>query len=106
MDNDFIYQHDNAKYNISRQIQKKLKELRIEVLDWPDKSPDMNPIKNLWGIIDDKLKSQPMSNVKELTEALATAWLSIVLELCEKLVFLIPQRIAKCIVLDGKCIDY
>ena len=27
------------------------KKQRIENLDWPPNSPDLNPIKNFWGII-------------------------------------------------------
>jgi len=61
-----------------------LHELGVKVLDWPAKSPDLNPIESLLSIIDDKLKFQPISSLKELTEALATAWLSIKTELCKK----------------------
>ncbi|CAF3421956.1 unnamed protein product, partial [Rotaria sp. Silwood2] len=67
------------------------------VLKWPAKSPDLNPIEHLWSIIDNKLKSRRMCSVKDLTDGLSAEWLSITQELCEQLVFSMPQRIQKCI---------
>ena len=70
-------QHDNARYHVSRQVQTKLHELGVKLLEWSAKSPDLNVIEHLWSIIDDKLKSKALSSVKELTGALSTEWLSI-----------------------------
>jgi hypothetical protein len=33
-----------------------LKRKRIRELRWPPKSPDLNPIENLWGIVKSKMK--------------------------------------------------
>ena len=41
MENDFIYQHDNARYHVLRQAQTKLHELGVKLLEWPAKSPDL-----------------------------------------------------------------
>ena len=41
-ENDFVYQHDNARYHVSRQFQTKLHELDVKLLEWPAKSPDLN----------------------------------------------------------------
>ena len=81
MENDFLYQHDNAKYHVSQQVQTKLHELGVKILKWAAKSPDLNVIEHLWSIVDDKLKSKSISSVKELTEALSTEWLSMKPEL-------------------------
>ncbi len=40
MENNYLYQHDNSRFHISRQTQTKLHELGVKVLDWPSKSPD------------------------------------------------------------------
>ncbi|CAF4419320.1 unnamed protein product, partial [Rotaria magnacalcarata] len=82
LDNYLIPTHDNARYHVSRQIQTKLHESGVKLLEWSAKSPDLNVIEHLWSIIDDKLKSKSISSVKELTEALSTEWLSIKPELC------------------------
>ena len=47
MENYFIYQHDNARYHVSRQAQTKLHELDVKLLEWPAKSPDLNVIEHL-----------------------------------------------------------
>ena len=49
-----------------------------------------------------KLKSKLISSVKELTEVLSTEWLSIKLELCNKLVFSMPKKIHTYIANHGK----
>ena len=69
MKNDFLYQHDNARYHVSQQVQTKLHELGFKLLEWPAKSPDLNVIETF---IDDKLKSKSISSVIELTETLST----------------------------------
>ncbi|CAF3067452.1 unnamed protein product, partial [Rotaria sp. Silwood2] len=106
LEDNFMFQHDSARYHTSKQTDGKLQELNVKVLKWPAKSPDLNPIEHLWSIIDNKLKSRRMCSVKDLTDGLSAEWLSITQELCEKLVFSMPQRIQKCIAVNGKCIDY
>ena len=106
LEDNFIFQHDNARYHTSKQTQEKLHELRVKTLDWPAKSPDINPIEHLWSIIDNRLKSRRMNSLKELIDGLSAEWLAVTPQLCEKLVFSMPQRIQKCIAVHGKCIDY
>ena len=91
MEGNYIYQHDNARFHTSKQTQDKLRELGVEVLNWPSKSADMNPVEHLWSIIGDKLKAQVITSVTELIDHLRTAWLSITAELCKKLVISMPS---------------
>ena len=105
MENDFLYQLDDTRYHVSQQVQTKLHELGVKLLEWPAKSPDLNVVEHLWSIIDNKLKLKSISTVKELIEALSTEWLSIKPGLCNKLVFSIPKKIHRCIANNGKSID-
>ena len=86
-----------------------LQDCPFDVLaPWPGQSPDLNPIENCWV----KLKSQvatskQVSSYEELVDAIKSEWtMEIQPEYWEKLVLLMPRRIAACIAAGGRSVKY
>ena len=62
------------------------RKLKLTVLDWIPKSPDLNPIEILWSILDKRLASRPIYSRAALMERLQEEWGNIDQDLCIKLV--------------------
>ncbi|CAF3714869.1 unnamed protein product [Rotaria sordida] len=96
-----IYQQDNAPYYKTRDIKALFEDLSINILPWPAHSPDLNPVENLWAIIDKKFKKIPMHTIQELNERLRSEWLSVESTICANLIKSMPKRIAECVKAKG-----
>ena len=54
------HQQDLAPWHTSDIVKDKIAKLKLTVLDWVPKSPDLNPIEMLWSILDKLLTSRPI----------------------------------------------
>jgi hypothetical protein len=63
---------------------------QVPLMDWP--SPDLNPIENLWSILDQKCCHRRVNSKEQLFEVLHDTWNSISVETLERLVDSMPDR--------------
>jgi hypothetical protein len=81
-------------------------EYEIPKLDWPAQSPDLNPIENLWSILDSRVKNRTCNSENELFQVLQTAWNELPVDLLTKLVDSMPHRCRAVIDANGNATKY
>ena len=64
----------------------------VTVLDWSANSPDLNPIKNLCGIVKRKMRDTRPNNGDDLKAAIKATWASITSQQCHRLIASMPRR--------------
>ena len=98
---DYLFQHDLAPWHTSDLVKEKIAKMKLNLLSWVAKSPDLNPIEMLWSILDKKLIRTPIFSATELTRRLQQEWDTIDKELCLNLIDSMPDRIQKCLKARG-----
>jgi hypothetical protein len=83
-----VFQQDNARPHTARATREFLEENDVTLLDWPSRSPDINPIEHLWDELDRRVQHRPVppANINELAEALEEEWAGIPAEVIRKLI--------------------
>lgn len=91
---DFILMDDNARAHRARITNRCLEEAAIVRLDWPARSPDLNPIEHAWDMLQTAISScqvQP-ATVRELREALIEEWAQLPLHKLRRLIGGVRRR--------------
>lgn len=91
-DHKYIFQSDNDPKHTAKVNTGYLQRQGIPELDWPSQSPDLNPIENLWAILNIQLKDRKCKNKDELEHCLKEAWNDIDEEILKSLIESMPKR--------------
>ena len=100
------FQHDNDPKHASQLVKRFLEDEMVTVLKWPSQSPDLNPIKNLWEILDQHIRTKFYKNQQELFAALEESWKNIDFSIIENLLGSMPKRCLKVIKNKGYYTKY
>lgn len=102
----WVFQHDNDPKHTSKFVKDWLSDTNIKTLAWPAQSPDLNPIENLWSIVDRKIKRDSETNKHNIFSRIQDAWNNISNDQIERLIDSMPRRCAEVIKNKGYAIDY
>lgn len=91
---DFTYQQDNAAIHCSRETMDFFSEMQITLLAWPARSPDLNPIENVWAMLARSIYQggKQYKSVGELRDAILVAWDAVPMEALLHLLESMPRR--------------
>jgi transposase len=93
--------HDNDKKFKSIVVTAWLHNAGISVLDFPPYSPDLNPIENLWHIVQVKVDEHDCETPKQLEDAVRAEWSALSPDLCRTLARSMPDRLRAVIEANG-----
>jgi len=90
-----LLQEDNAPVHKGNYAKWWKQHVGIEIVEWPSKSPDCNPIENLWDVLDRRVRKRtPLpTTLDQLKEALKEEWENIPCEVYQHLVESMDRRV-------------
>ncbi|GFT28181.1 transposable element Tcb2 transposase [Trichonephila clavipes] len=104
----FVFMDDNATCHRTFAVQDCLDSEGIQRLVWPARSPDLNPIKNVWDALGRQVdgRNYPPTNKNTLIRALTEEWDKLPQQLLDNVVQSMVRRVECCITLHGGHIPY
>ena len=99
----FLLMHDNARPHVARVCRQYLEDEGIDTIEWPSRSPDLNPIEHLWDIMFRSIRRRQVApqTLQELTDALRQIWEDIPQDTIRRLIRSMPRRCQACIQARG-----
>ncbi|GFU68782.1 transposable element Tc3 transposase [Trichonephila clavipes] len=104
----FLFMDDNAPCHLTVAAEQLLESEDIERMDWPARSPDLNPIEHVWDFLGRCLTARtlPPVTIRELRLALQDEWAAMPQQLIDILILSMGRRCETCLAVRGDHIPY
>ncbi|GFV17912.1 transposable element Tcb2 transposase [Trichonephila clavipes] len=104
----FLFMDDNAPCHRTVAAEQLLESEDIERMDWPARSPDLNPIEHVWDFLRRRLAARtlPPVTIRELQLALQDEWAAMPQQLIDTLILSKGRRCETCLAVGGDHISY
>ncbi|CAJ0918940.1 unnamed protein product [Ranitomeya imitator] len=77
---------DSDPKHTAKRVTKWLKDSKVNVLEWPSQSSDLNPFENLWAKLIRQVRARQPTNLDQLHQFCQEEWAQFPTKNCEKLV--------------------
>ncbi|GFW00917.1 transposable element Tc3 transposase [Trichonephila clavipes] len=104
----FLFMDDNAPCHRTLASEQLLESENIERMDWPARSPNLNPIEHVWDFLGRRLvaRTLPPVTIPELRLALQDEWAAMPQQLIHTLILSMDRRYETCLAVRGDHIPY
>jgi transposase len=93
---DWELQQDKATCHTAKSTMRFLEEKSIEVVEgWPTKGDDINPMENLWAILDERLEDKKFRTKTGMVKAVHAIWKEIDDQMLQNLIGSVPDRLRR-----------
>ena len=101
-----FFQQDNASVHTAKKIRGFLNKNKINVIQWPGNSPDLNPIENIWGYMKNRLENRDISTIPRLRIEISRMWRGLKTSYFKTLADSMPKRLRLIIKKKGSMLKY
>ncbi|GFV13448.1 transposable element Tcb2 transposase [Trichonephila clavipes] len=104
----FLFMDDNAPCHRTVASEQLLESEDIERMDWPARSPDLNPIEHVWDFLGRRLAARtlPPVTIRELQLVLQDEWAAMPQQLIDTLILSMRRHCETCLAVRGDHIPY